>query len=113
GASPPMEDALSSLLTGSQSDGSTYGIVIPPPPEHQLMPPVPHEPDGSVLAALSVLELRLTELIRSGHQTISDQLTRFQLEQTRLNATFADRDRMESAERKIEYIAGQIIDLHR
>lgn len=65
-----------------------------------------------VLAALSALELKLTELIRTSLALIVEQHTRSTLEQAKLNATFATRDRVEAIATNVHDRTNEIMVLN-
>jgi hypothetical protein len=69
--------------------------------------------DTAILRALALLELKLTELIRSGIAAIQQEHNRALLEQAKLNAQFATRDRVEQIARQVDGQGAEIIALHR
>ena len=76
-------------------------------------PTVIRPDDTTILRALALLELKLTELIRSGIAAIQQEHNRALLEQAKLNAQFATRDRVEQIARQVDSQAAEIIALHR
>jgi hypothetical protein len=70
-------------------------------------------PDAAILEALARLELKLTTLIQSGLAAIQEQHSRSLLDQAKLNATFAQRDRVEDIARQVQSHSAEIIALHK
>jgi hypothetical protein len=90
-------------------------INAPILPSHQSAKarPLTAASEKTILRALGALELKLTELIRDGIAAIQAQHNAALLEQTKLNATFADRERVETLERKADHLGSQILQLTR
>ncbi len=69
--------------------------------------------DATILRALAALELKLTELIRSGIASIQQEHNRSMLEQAKLNATFATHERVEQLARQVDQHSSEIFALHK